>query len=53
MGEGRGAAGAYPRLARAMRAGADPWDLDALFASGLAGVPDGIAADIARRHSGA
>ncbi|MFE7106145.1 TetR/AcrR family transcriptional regulator [Streptomyces sp. NPDC057575] len=44
--------GAYPRLARAMRAGADPWDLDALFTSGLAGVLDGIAADIARRHSG-
>ncbi|MFF9507783.1 TetR/AcrR family transcriptional regulator [Streptomyces sp. NPDC014724] len=41
--------GAYPRLARAMRAGADPWDLDALFASGLAGVLDGIAADLARR----
>ncbi|MET9659209.1 TetR/AcrR family transcriptional regulator [Streptomyces sp. NPDC006510] len=43
------APGAYPRLARAMRAGADPWDLDALFASGLAGVLDGIAADLARR----
>ncbi|MFI9628850.1 TetR/AcrR family transcriptional regulator [Streptomyces sp. NPDC052042] len=42
--------GAYPRLARAMRAGADPWDLDALFASGLAGVLDGIAADLARRR---
>ncbi|MFF2659772.1 TetR/AcrR family transcriptional regulator [Kitasatospora sp. NPDC058032] len=42
--------GAYPRLARAMRAGADPWDLDALFASGLAGVLDGIAADLARRN---
>ncbi|MFF9349298.1 TetR/AcrR family transcriptional regulator C-terminal domain-containing protein [Streptomyces sp. NPDC014734] len=41
--------GAYPRLARAMRAGADPWDLDALFASGLAGVLDGIAADLTRR----
>ncbi|GAB2487269.1 TetR/AcrR family transcriptional regulator [Streptosporangium sandarakinum] len=41
--------GAYPRLARAMRAGATPWDLDALFASGLAGVLDGIAADLARR----
>lgn len=41
--------GAYPRLARAMRAGADPWDLDALFTSGLAGVLDGIAADLARR----
>ncbi|GLY69541.1 TetR/AcrR family transcriptional regulator [Amycolatopsis taiwanensis] len=41
--------GAYPRLALAMRAGADPWDLDALFASGLAGVLDGIAADLARR----
>ncbi|MER8100881.1 TetR/AcrR family transcriptional regulator [Kitasatospora sp. NPDC094016] len=41
--------GAYPRLARAMRAGADPWDLDALFASGLAGVLDGIAADLARK----
>ncbi|MFF9568054.1 TetR/AcrR family transcriptional regulator [Streptomyces sp. NPDC014685] len=40
---------AYPRLTRAMRAGADPWDLDALFASGLAGVLDGIAADLARR----
>ncbi|MEU3072072.1 TetR/AcrR family transcriptional regulator [Streptomyces laurentii] len=47
------APGAYPRLARAMRAGADPWDLDALFASGLDGVLDGIAADLARRHSGA
>ncbi|MEU7003229.1 TetR/AcrR family transcriptional regulator [Nonomuraea sp. NPDC046570] len=43
------APGAYPRLASAMRAGADPWDLDALFASGLAGVLDGIAADLARR----
>lgn len=41
--------GAYPRLARAMRAGADPWDLNAMFASGLAGVLDGIAADLARR----
>ncbi|MGI5490011.1 TetR/AcrR family transcriptional regulator [Microtetraspora malaysiensis] len=41
--------GVYPRLAPAMRAGADPWDLDALFASGLAGVLDGIAADLARR----
>ncbi|MEU0836436.1 TetR/AcrR family transcriptional regulator [Streptomyces sp. NPDC005969] len=41
--------GAYPRLARAMRVGADPWDLDALFASGLAGVLDGIAADLTRR----
>ncbi|MGW2112964.1 TetR/AcrR family transcriptional regulator [Streptomyces sp. NPDC001948] len=40
---------AYPRLTRAMRAGADPWALDALFASGLAGVLDGIAADLARR----
>ncbi|WP_331749908.1 hypothetical protein [Streptomyces sp. NBC_00046] len=28
-------------------------DLDALFASGLAGVLDGIAADIAGRHIGA
>nr|WP_224281022.1 TetR/AcrR family transcriptional regulator [Streptomyces sp. LS1784] len=45
--------GAYPRLARAMRAGADPWDLDALFAAGLAGVLDGIAADLARRHTDA
>ncbi|MER7024127.1 MULTISPECIES: TetR/AcrR family transcriptional regulator [Streptomyces] len=45
--------GAYPRLARAMRAGADPWDLDALFVSGLAGVLDGIAADLARRGKGA
>ncbi|MFE4977465.1 TetR/AcrR family transcriptional regulator [Kitasatospora sp. NPDC056651] len=44
--------GAYPRLARAMRAGADPWDLDALFATGLSGVLDGIAADLARRHTG-
>ncbi|MEU1737291.1 TetR/AcrR family transcriptional regulator C-terminal domain-containing protein [Streptosporangium sp. NPDC020145] len=43
------APGAYPRLARAMRAGATPWDLDALFASGLAGILDGIAADLARR----
>ncbi|MFF8716572.1 TetR/AcrR family transcriptional regulator [Streptomyces sp. NPDC015184] len=43
--------GAYPRLARAMRAGADPWDLDSLFASGLAGVLDGIAADLARRYT--
>ncbi|WP_067139037.1 TetR/AcrR family transcriptional regulator [Microtetraspora malaysiensis] len=43
------APGAYPRLALAMRAGADPWDLDALFAAGLAGVLDGIAADLARR----
>ncbi|MEU5948115.1 TetR/AcrR family transcriptional regulator [Micromonospora sp. NPDC047465] len=41
--------GAYPRLGSAMRAGAAPWDLDALFASGLAGVLDGIAADLARR----
>ncbi|MFD8528493.1 TetR/AcrR family transcriptional regulator [Streptosporangium canum] len=41
--------GAYPRLAPAMRAGADPWDLDTLFASGLSGVLDGIAADLARR----
>lgn len=41
--------GAYPRLGPAMRAGADPWDLDALFVSGLAGVLDGIAADLARR----
>ncbi|MER5624323.1 TetR/AcrR family transcriptional regulator [Streptosporangium sp. NPDC002544] len=41
--------GAYPRLALAMRAGADPWDLDTLFASGLAGVLDGIAVDLARR----
>ncbi|MFE0373729.1 TetR/AcrR family transcriptional regulator C-terminal domain-containing protein [Streptomyces tendae] len=44
--------GAYPRLARARHAGAHPWDLDALFASGLAGVLDGILADIARRHTG-
>ncbi|MFF0446625.1 TetR/AcrR family transcriptional regulator [Streptomyces sp. NPDC004609] len=44
--------GAYPRLGPAMRAGADPWDLDALFASGLAGVLDGIAADLARRGIG-
>lgn len=44
--------GAYPRLARAMRAGAHPWDLDALFASGLAGVLYGIVADIALRHTG-
>ncbi|WPW26498.1 hypothetical protein P6B95_02885 [Streptomyces atratus] len=35
------------------QAGANPWDLDALFASGLAGVLDGIAADIAGRHIGA
>ncbi|MEU3765634.1 TetR/AcrR family transcriptional regulator [Amycolatopsis keratiniphila] len=41
--------GAYPRLARAMHAGAEPWDLDALFASGLAGVLDGIEADLKRR----
>ncbi|WP_335936095.1 TetR/AcrR family transcriptional regulator C-terminal domain-containing protein [Streptomyces sp. PTD5-9] len=41
--------GAYPRLGPAMRAGGDPWDLDALFVSGLAGVLDGIAADLARR----
>ncbi|MFE4330577.1 TetR/AcrR family transcriptional regulator [Streptomyces sp. NPDC056831] len=41
--------GAYPRLGPAMLAGANPWDLDALFAAGLAGVLDGIAADIARR----
>ncbi|GII85291.1 hypothetical protein Ssi03_32810 [Sphaerisporangium siamense] len=41
--------GAYPRLARAMRAGGAPWDLDALFAAGLAGVLDGIEADLARR----
>ncbi|MCN9243540.1 TetR/AcrR family transcriptional regulator [Streptomyces sp. RY43-2] len=40
---------AYPRLARAMRAGASPWDLDASFASGLAGVLDGIAAGLARQ----
>ncbi|MFB6713147.1 TetR/AcrR family transcriptional regulator [Streptomyces sp. NPDC056358] len=44
--------GAYPRLGPAMRAGADPWDLDALFVSGLAGVLDGIAADLARRGIG-
>jgi AcrR family transcriptional regulator len=43
------APGAYPRLARAMRAGSSPWDLDTLFAKGLAGVLDGIAADLARR----
>ncbi|RSN55105.1 TetR/AcrR family transcriptional regulator [Amycolatopsis sp. WAC 04182] len=41
--------GVYPRLAPAMRAGADPWDLDTLFAAGLAGVLDGIAADLERR----
>ncbi|MCX4472475.1 TetR/AcrR family transcriptional regulator [Micromonospora sp. NBC_01655] len=41
--------GAYPRLASAMRAGGVSWDLDALFASGLAHVLDGIAADLARR----
>ncbi|MEU3624632.1 hypothetical protein BS329_37080 [Amycolatopsis coloradensis] len=41
--------GAYPRLAPAMRAGADPWDLDTLFAAGLAGVLDGIAADLERQ----
>ncbi|MFI6586185.1 TetR/AcrR family transcriptional regulator C-terminal domain-containing protein [Embleya sp. NPDC050493] len=35
--------GAYPRLTRAMRTAGEPWDLDALFRSGLAGVPDGIA----------
>ncbi|MEU2672778.1 TetR/AcrR family transcriptional regulator [Streptomyces sp. NPDC007164] len=46
------APGAYPRLGPAMRAGADPWDLDALFVSGLAGVLDGIAADLARRGIG-
>ncbi|MGW7530883.1 TetR/AcrR family transcriptional regulator [Amycolatopsis sp. NPDC054798] len=40
---------AYPRLGKAMRAMADPWDLDELFASGLSGVLDGIAADLARR----
>ncbi|MER7702508.1 TetR/AcrR family transcriptional regulator [Kitasatospora sp. NPDC097605] len=45
--------GAYPRLSRAMRAGADPWDLDALFASGLAGVLDGIAVDLARKGAAA
>ncbi|MFI9490177.1 MULTISPECIES: TetR/AcrR family transcriptional regulator [Streptomyces] len=44
--------GAYPRLGPAMRAGADPWDLDTLFVSGLAGVLDGIAADLARRGIG-
>ncbi|MFF9402633.1 TetR/AcrR family transcriptional regulator [Streptomyces sp. NPDC014744] len=44
--------GAYPRLGPAMRAGADPWDLDALFLSGLTGVLDGIAADLARRGIG-
>ncbi|WP_201788849.1 TetR/AcrR family transcriptional regulator [Amycolatopsis orientalis] len=42
--------GAYPRLAPAMRAGADPWNLDALFAAGLDGVLDGIAADLERRR---
>jgi AcrR family transcriptional regulator len=44
--------GAYPRLGPAMRAGADPWDLDSLFVSGLDGVLDGIAADLARRGIG-
>lgn len=44
--------GVYPRLGSAMRAGADPWDLDALFVSGLAGVLDGIAADLERRGIG-
>ncbi|MCX4866977.1 TetR/AcrR family transcriptional regulator [Streptomyces sp. NBC_00257] len=43
------APGAYPRFGPAMRAGADPWDLDALFLAGLAGVLDGIEADLARR----
>ncbi|MFB8031436.1 TetR/AcrR family transcriptional regulator C-terminal domain-containing protein [Streptomyces sp. NPDC056004] len=43
------APGAYPRLGPAMRAGADPWNLDALFLAGLAGVLDGIEADLARR----
>ncbi|MEU4503807.1 TetR/AcrR family transcriptional regulator [Streptomyces sp. NPDC024089] len=43
------APGAYPRLGPAMRAGGDPWDLDALFLAGLAGVLDGIEADLARR----
>ncbi|SFH40743.1 DNA-binding transcriptional regulator, AcrR family [Amycolatopsis regifaucium] len=45
--------GAYPRLAPAMRAGADPWNLDALFAAGLDGVLDGIAAEFERRGIGA
>ncbi|MFI9626484.1 TetR/AcrR family transcriptional regulator [Streptomyces sp. NPDC052042] len=44
--------GAHPRLGPAMQAGADPWDLDALFVSGLTGVLDGIAADLARRGIG-
>ncbi|MFD8850591.1 hypothetical protein [Streptomyces sp. NPDC059604] len=38
-----------PTARPAMLAGANPWDLDALFAAGLVGVLDGIAADIARR----
>jgi AcrR family transcriptional regulator len=41
--------GTYPRLTRAMRAAGDPWDLDALFDSGLGGVLDGIAASLAQR----
>ncbi|MET9659941.1 TetR/AcrR family transcriptional regulator [Streptomyces sp. NPDC006510] len=43
---------AYPRLGPAMQAGADPWDLDTLFVSGLTGVLDGIAADLERRGIG-
>ncbi|MCG3749921.1 TetR/AcrR family transcriptional regulator [Amycolatopsis sp. Poz14] len=39
----------YPRLGSAMRSMAEPWDLDELFASGLSGVLDGIAADLARQ----
>ncbi|MFB7592835.1 TetR/AcrR family transcriptional regulator C-terminal domain-containing protein [Streptomyces sp. NPDC056169] len=44
------APGAYPRLGPAMRAGGDPWDLDALFLAGLSGVLDGIEADLTRRR---
>ncbi|WP_439681009.1 TetR/AcrR family transcriptional regulator [Embleya sp. MST-111070] len=45
------ATGAYPRLTRAMRAAGEPWDLDALFRSGLTDVLDGIAASLARRET--
>ncbi|RSM99515.1 TetR/AcrR family transcriptional regulator [Nonomuraea sp. WAC 01424] len=38
----------FPRLARAMAAGAQPWDLEAQFTAGLETVLDGIAAALAR-----
>ncbi|MYU26179.1 TetR family transcriptional regulator [Streptomyces sp. SID8352] len=38
----------FPRLARAMAAGARPWDLEARFTAGLETVLDGIAVALAR-----